>query len=383
MGPALFPASQKKGAASTAGFAKQVELAQRLLEISKNGPPAKRELNRLRNTSPRSFYVVVSRLPAGSPLRRTVDDAPLKPAPITKRPRLSGVELPHELAEGVALYEKRSHQISRTKHQRGHRYTNTTVLRRVREATRFTIAMAQQGLSRWAEVSQHILDEYVGSVGRDAGGHAYTFLVFIHREYRLTQRIVRPRKKLQPPSEAVATREQMLEILKEVNEEPDLEVRAAAFLLALFAQPISRTKELRLSNFRLRKDRVEALFAEEWLPLDRMTSKLIRRIAPELERAGPVSLDLDRELLSLSYDRLSVRVRKLIGFNLKKVRLGAIANIIHSGVTDRGAISRTFGIAINHVGYVEKTFQWDLQSTVPPEVVAARNRVFRGEHASD
>jgi hypothetical protein len=50
-------------------------------------------------------------------------------------------------------------------------------------------------------------------------------------------------------------------------------------------------------------------------------------------------------------------------------------------MTDRGAIVYYLGVSMPTIEDVERTTYWDLQSTVPPEVVEARNEVIRGERS--
>ena len=87
----------------------------------------------------------------------------------------------------------------------------------------------------------------------------------------------------------------------------------------------------------------------------------------------------DPPLFSQTTDRLQKKVRKLVGEPIKPLRLTAIANLIRAGVTDRVTLNRALGVSMPTIAYVEKSFHWDLQSTVPDEVVRARNEVIRGE----
>ena len=64
---------------------------------------------------------------------------------------------------------------------------------------------------------------------------------------------------------------------------------------------------------------------------------------------------------------------------MRPLRLGAVANLIHSGITDRGALHRILGVSMPTLAYVEKIFEWDLHMTVDAEMVKSRNEVIRGE----
>jgi hypothetical protein len=64
---------------------------------------------------------------------------------------------------------------------------------------------------------------------------------------------------------------------------------------------------------------------------------------------------------------------------MRPLRLAAVANLIRSGITDRGSLNRILGMSLPTLAYVEKSFEWDLHSTVDPEVAKRRNEVIRGE----
>jgi hypothetical protein len=150
--------------------------------------------------------------------------------------------------------------------------------------------------------------------------------------------------------------------------------------LAIFGQTIVRSSQLKLDDFKRREDgRLLVKFAEEWMPIDPLTEKFLCKFVPNI---GENSLSESGDappLFSYTKDQLGHVVNKLTAIPLKPLRMTAIANIIRSGITDRGAINRLLGVSLQQIAYVEKAFEWDLQSTVPPEIVAARNEVIRGE----
>jgi hypothetical protein len=118
-------------------------------------------------------------------------------------------------------------------------------------------------------------------------------------------------------------------------------------------------------------------FAEQWIKLDDLTEKCLDKYRPEI--GDPSFEGTDEPLFIFSESQLSYRVKKLVGVPLKPLRLGAVANVIRSGVADRISIKRILGVSLQTIAYLEATFHWDLHSTLPKEVVDARNEVFRGE----
>lgn len=148
--------------------------------------------------------------------------------------------------------------------------------------------------------------------------------------------------------------------------------------MTLLGQTIARSATLTLDDFRRsRHGKLEAKFAEDWMPIDKLTERYLCLYRPNI--GEPLLTASAQVLFTYPVGQMQKAVIKLVGVNLKRLRMTAVANIIRSGVTDRGAITRLLGVAINSVAYIEQGFQWDLQSTVPLDVVEARNEVIRGE----
>ena len=166
------------------------------------------------------------------------------------------------------------------------------------------------------------------------------------------------------------------QVLKRVVACEDPQVVVAALLLTLWGQMVARSHELTYGNFRTRADKIEVLFAEQWTPLDVLTLRYLRRLHPAIGTTLPHQADVP--VFTHSIWKLNAAVREVVGLPVRKLRMTAIANIIRSGVTDRGAISRITGAYPNTVAYIEKAFAWDLQMTVDPEIVKSRNEVIRG-----
>ena len=324
-------------------------------------------LDRMRKDSP--LYAAVA--PAFEQERRRRVPAP------NRIPTHSDTPLPPEFEKAVQEFTTSSKRIREIRIQRGHRYSELTVRKREVDARHFCEFLAQQGLQFWPEVSQHHLDLFVGQVNSKAGERAYTFLQQVRRRFRLTQRFVRPRTRHKPPSEAMFGADVIPQVLKRVVACEDPQVVVAALLLTLWGQMVARSHELAYGNFRTRADKIEVLFAEQWTPLDTLTLRHLRRLHPAIGTTLPDQADVP--VFTHSIWKLNAAVRKVVGLPVKKLRMTAIANIIRSGVTDRGAISRITGAMLNTVAYIERAFAWDLQMTVDPEIVKSRNEVIRGE----
>lgn len=334
-----------------------------------------------------AIFAFIERLPVNSVLRTDLTsvltrvglrrDQEAAPSP---NPRRSGetIMLPADFEQAMQLYAEKSVRIKQIKIQRGHRYSGLTVRKRGNEARHFCEFLVRQGLQFWPEVSQYHLDMYVDETNRAAGGRAFTFLQFVRQNNRMTQRFVRPKIRLKPPAEAMLDLDVVPKVLQRVVACADAQVAVAALFLALFGQMVARSAELCLGNFRGREDeKLEAIFAEEWTPLDALTTRFLRKLNPSIgvtppEQAGTL-------LFTYSPRKLRDLIAKIVAVPVKPLRMTAIANIICSGVTDRGAISRILGVSMPTLAYIEKAFQWDLQMTVDPEIVKARNEVIRGE----
>ncbi len=332
-----------------------------------------------------AMFAFIERLPGDSVLR--TDMTPVfasvghrydqaTHSPTHRRPRVQ-IALPVDFEQAVQLYAEKSARIKQIKIRRGHLYSESTVRRRGAEARYFCEFLVRQGLQFWPEVSQHHLDMYVDETNRCTGGNAFTFLQFMRQNNRMTQRFIRPKIRLKPPAEAMLDSDAVPGVLRRIVVYPDAQVAVAALFLTLFGQMVARSAELRLGNFRERGEKLEALFAEEWTPLDVLTTLFLRKLNPSIG----VTLPEQADTLLFTYPLRKLRdlVAKVVAVPLKPLRMTAIANIIRSGVTDRGAISRILGASMPTLAYIEKAFEWDLQMTVEPEIVKARNEVIRGE----
>ena len=122
--------------------------------------------------------------------------------------------------------------------------------------------------------------------------------------------------------------------------------------------------------------RVQARFADAWMPLDRAVAARVLRIVPDV--ADGIRRE-DRALFTLDPRSYSRRIRAICDLPIKTLRLGALAAIIRRGVTDRASLRALLGVSLSTIEDVEGLMEWDLHWTVDPEVVANRNRIIRGE----
>ncbi len=292
-----------------------------------------------------------------------------------KRPKAP--PLPAELERGVQLYAEASNRRMKLKIKNGHNYSADTVRRRIDFANKFSQYLAKQEIQFWAEVSQRHLNSYLNESNRTAAQQAYTFLMFLRRHFRMMQKFVRPKNKKIPPDEAVFNPRQVKDIVARVVQHDDEEVIVAALFILLYAQTCVRCAQLRLDNFCRKDGKLMVLFAEQWIALDKLTEKFLCKFRPEIE--DPDFEPSNQLLFNYSEKNLARYLRDLLDAPMKKLRLAAVANVIRSGVADRVSINRILGVSLPTIAYLEATFHWDLQSSIPKEMVDARNEVFRGE----
>lgn len=382
------PPNSQASPSSVVAHRKRLAIAQKMLEMTQDGEWADEKLLALlAQYRSREIEQFVARLPEQSTLRgylrasfETIRQQQTAQAENRRLKRVKPkIELPPDLERGVTLFVEKTHRIADVKHQRGHRYAANTVLKRSQDARRFCEFLASRGLQHWPEVAQHHLDEYIDVTNRSAADRACTFLLFIRQHFRLTQRFIRPKQRRKPPSDAVLPIGEIPAVLRRLVASPDHQAILGGLLLALFAQTPTRSAELTYGDFRKRDGKVEALFAEQWTPLDPLTTKYLLELAPEIDHAEPAFKD--RRIFRYTGAYLGYRIRQVTQTPLRPLRLGAVANLIRAGITDRGALNRVLGVSMPTLAYVEKVFEWDLHMTVDPEMVKSRNEVIRGERA--
>lgn len=378
-----IPAHRQKSKEKSAAHHRRLRLAMEILALTESEPLRETDavklviefgknavaalLARIKSSSP--LYEAVAPAFAGEMRRRV-------PAP-NRVPISTRAPLPPDFEAAVQSFAAGTRRKRDVRRERGHSYSELTVRRRELDARRFCEFLVQQGLEFWPQVSQQHIDLYVTEVNNKAGERAHTFLMHVKRKYRLTQNIIRPRFRRKPPSDAMVSAAEMMQILRTVVACKNVQVVVAALMLMLWGQTIARCHALTTANFRLHGDQIEVLFAEQWTPLDALTSKFLKRLHPAIGAVDPG--DGDAPVFAYSIWTLNAKVREAVGVPVKKLRMSAIANLIRSGITDRGAISRITGVSMGTVGYIEKAFAWDLQMTVDPEIVKSRNEVIRGE----
>ena len=263
-----------------------------------------------------------------------------------------------------------------TKRTRGHNYSEYTVYRRVLVAVDFCRFLECQGVRSWQEVMQRHLDAFCATRTREQGQRVYPFLGYACRVAPVSAKLRCPRSKRRPTLDLAPTFEAQAQAVANLIAEPlDAAVLVGLFV-AVYAQPISNCRKLHLSNFRVRDDRVQVRFAEEWMPLDRTVAARVLSLAPDV--ADGIRRE-DRALFTLDPRWYSRRIRAICDLPIKKLRLGALAAIIRRRVTDRASLRALLGVSIGTIENVECTMEWDLHWTVDPDVVANRNRIIRGE----
>ena len=264
----------------------------------------------------------------------------------------------------------------KTKRDRGHDYSEYTVYRRVLVAVDFCRFLEGEGVLSWQEVMQRHLDAYCAARTRAQGRRVYPFLVHARRVAPVSAKLRSPRGRRRPTLELASSFEAHERAVADLIAAPVDEAVLVGLFVAVYAQRISDCGKLHLSDFRVRDERVQARFAEAWMPLDRVVSARVLSIVPDV--AGGVRRD-DPALFTLNPHTYSRRIRAICALPIKTLRLGALAAIIRRGVTDRASLRALLGMSLGTIEAVERLMEWDLHYTVDPEIVAHRNRVIRGE----
>ena len=264
----------------------------------------------------------------------------------------------------------------KTKRSRGHDYSEYTVYRRILVAADFCRFLDSQGVLSWQEVMQRHIDAFCAARTRNQGRRVYPFLRYARWVAPVSTKLHNPQAKRRPTLEFAPSFAAQSKAVAKLIVEPVDEAVLVGLFVAVYAQRISDCIKLHLSNFRVRDDRVQAFFAEEWMPLDRAVAARVLSIAPD------VAEDIrsqDRALFTQDVRKYSRHIRAICDIPIKQLRIGALAAIIRRGVTDRAALRALLGVSLPNIENVERTMEWDLQWTVDPEVVANRNRIIRGE----
>ena len=263
-----------------------------------------------------------------------------------------------------------------TKRSRGHDYSEYTVYRRVLVAADFCRFLEDQGVRSWQQVMQRHIDAFCAARTREQGQRVYPFVSHARWVAPVSAKLRRPRNKHRPILEFAPPFEAQAQAVAKLIAEPVDEAVLVGLFVAVYAQRISDCRKLHLGHFRVRDDRVQARFAEEWMPLDRAVAARVLRLVPDV--VDGIRRE-DRALFTLAPQTYSRQIRAICDLPIKKLRLGALAAVIRRGVTDRASLRALLGVSMGMIEDAERLMEWDLHWTVDPEVVANRNRILRGE----
>lgn len=332
----------------------------------------------------------ISELPQGCDVRESLDNArreyiaenkpPAKPRP--KRDNKKAIaSLPEDFSKAIELWSEHSKRLAKTKLERGGDYSDYTVNRRINDSIKFCLFLKEQGLKHWPEVSQRHLDLYIAENTIEAGQHAFTFLSHVKRRFRLMHKFIRPRNRGTLIVNKLLDFSEIPKVVRSANDHSDTETSLALLLVALYAQTVKNTLELRLEQIKRTTDGLEIKFAKYWIPLDEITSQKIEMLANDRGLTIPSHHNDDEgydspRLLTSGEKQLEYRVSKLANCSLKKLRLTAVANVILSGYSSRASISRALGVSIPTVKEVEKIFPWDLHESLPEKVINERKKLL-------
>ena len=279
----------------------------------------------------------------------------------------------HQVLEGFLRVSIKRFETKRT---RGHNYSEYTVYRRVLVAADFCRFLEGQGVLSWQQLMPRHFDAFCAARTRGQGRRVYPFLIHARSVAPVSAKLRSPRSKRRTTLELAPPFEAHAQAVANLIAAPVDEAVVVGLFVAVYAQRISDCRQLHLMHFRVRDDRVQARFAEEWMPLDRAVAARVLSIVPDV--ADGIRRE-DRALFTLDPRSYSRRIRAVCDLPIKTLRLGALAAIIRRGVTDRASLHALLGVSLGTIEDVERLMEWDLHWTVDPEVVASRNRIIRGE----
>ena len=169
-----------------------------------------------------------------------------------------------------------------TKRTRGHDYTEYSVYRRVQGAADFCRFLEGQGIQSWQQVMQRHLDAYCAARTREQGQRVYPFVSHARWVAPVSAKLRSPRIRRRPTLELAPPFEAQAQAVAKLIAAPVGEAVLVGLFVAVYAQRITDCGKLHLGHFRVRDDRVQARFAEEWMPLDRAIAARVLRLVPDV-----------------------------------------------------------------------------------------------------
>lgn len=332
----------------------------------------------------RQVTVFVNRIPRGDLFQLCHDALSKARAEIdlNRAVKVDTDDLPDELKRAADDWVAFSIKRHRTKTERGHTSSLSTVDRRIHEIVRFCRFLRDQGIERWPDVAQRHLDEYILLHHPRAGQKVFTFLKWLRRRTPMMQEFERALNDEETPARhrVLSASDLQAIVRRAMDDDPD--VALVVLLVGAYAQTGTAAVNLDTSQLMRIDGRIKARFNVLWVQLDPMAERLIQQVAQNSGIQIPdeeISSAVARRIFLREPKNLLAKVGRVAGIGLRELRVTAINNFIRAGLTKRVELHQAFGVKPSATKYVEKSFPWDLHSTVSREVAEVRRRFLRGE----
>lgn len=292
-------------------------------------------------------------------------------------------ELPADFARALDEWRETCRGIQQIKQERGVKNADNTTWRTIRDAEWLCIFLAGIGLQHWEEMASRHYLLFRLQHGVSIAATAFRFLKFVKsRHPRMTATFRRPVMPKRPVTERLTERDRVVKAVQAAVDAGDVPTALLLCLVGLYAQPLTHCRKLAVGDFRRRDGSVACKFNEIWVPLDRVTAKLLQRHLAQLGCSADAIDDQSEAGVCLFGESIFVltgRIKRYISDPLPKLRLTAVANVIAQGILDRNGIHRSFGVSMPTIAEVERIFGWQLQSEVSRDTRAHRRRLLNGE----
>lgn len=291
--------------------------------------------------------------------------------------------LPEDFKKALEAFRHSRLVIERVKIERGVKVSSYTNKRLLRESEKICLFFAEIGLRNWEEMAPRHYSLFRLKYGMGAACGAYLFLKFVKKMFpRVTAKISRPKVDIDVITNRLAEENEAKRSIQASIDAGEDSTALLFCLVGIYAQTIVACTRLTIGSFRRSQGQIEALFAEIWLPLDTVTSELLRRhlVASGFGNEAIDDQDIgDLSLFQQSYDQLRQLMKSKTKESAHKLRLRAIANVLARGFTDRNGLHRSFGMSYPAIRDVEKIFGWQLQASVSKEARQHRRDLLNGK----
>ena len=301
--------------------------------------------------------------------------------------------IPEQMRDKLLQYEAKLERRSNRLTEKGHTRSYTYIARLMSEPRRLAIYLAAEGHTSWLSMKRRDVVSFMAKNPAVLRTSVERFLRFLEEDRPFSSASTVQRKgakrksgvgQSSPPHEVLMPEElkQILDRVQSENTEPE-------YLLAWLICKMGMTAKnaFRFTVDRLKVDdagRLVVRTAQVWVVVPKSATSLFAKLADEAAPGWRTAKSNELEFIRLFEQNIKnlnhFRAQVLRG-KARELRASCVYAAMLKGNLDRVTIHQTMGVSIPTIMSIERHLSTDVHRKLPPELVARRNKVLKGEES--